>query len=105
MQKILRLVIFLFSVVPTIVFLISFFSFPMLGSIVSDEKTLLEWDLLIRTCIFILLLIALAGYIIYISKTNDSRLSGKKGLWVGLLLFGNILTIPLFWFLYIFKSK
>jgi hypothetical protein len=43
-----------------------------------------------------------ASYIIYVFKSRHVP-SGKKVLWAAVLFFGNMLAMPVFWFLYVWR--
>ena len=52
-------------------------------------------------------LIVLAMMYYYARHTylsDDARLQGKKGLWIWILVLGNVLAVPVFWYLYVFQA-
>lgn len=44
------------------------------------------------------------GFIVYLYK-GSAVPSEKRGLWLALLLFGNVLALPFFWFWYIWRTS
>ena len=103
-ETIIKAVIFLGSVLPVIVFLVSFITLPILMGVASNPEELLEWNDLARITAFLIFTLTVLGYFFYIFKAEDSRLDGKKGLWVGMLLFANIFALPFFWYFYIYQK-
>jgi hypothetical protein len=48
-------------------------------------------------------LIVLVCFLIYLSRLNNFE-KGKKWLWRGLMFFGHVIAIPIFWYFYIWKE-
>lgn len=50
------------------------------------------------------LCIALVGlYVVFVYR-SDTVPAGRRRLWLALLLFGNVVTMPIFWYLHIWRS-
>jgi hypothetical protein len=43
-------------------------------------------------------------FMIYLGRMKNID-NGKKWLWRGLMFFGNVIAIPIFWYLYIWKER
>ncbi len=65
-----------------------------------------EFQTVFRTHLIALLLVALlmAFYLVYLFRTDRVR-PDKKALWAVVLFLGNLLAMPVFWYLYVWPRR
>lgn len=51
-----------------------------------------------------LTLVLMLTFVAYVARAHDPRFSGKRGLWIAILVFGNVFAIPLFWLVFLRRS-
>ena len=107
----LRLVLGVLTIAP-IGYLVLFLSylFPKLASVLEgpapqrDQYSTLFHTVVLLHLTAIVLAFAILGFcIVYLFRT-DRVPPDKKALWATVLLLGNMLTMPVFWYLYIWRE-
>jgi hypothetical protein len=100
MKRFFHLIIGPISLIPlffTIVFIINLFSFPDLWI---SMETMFVWLLYV-----VLIMIGVISYfVVHIFHTTKIR-SDKKTLWTILLFFGHVVTMPVYWYLFVLTDE
>ena len=104
MKKMIILILGLFSIWP--LFYIAFFiisSFTNIGQRVDQSNSAL--DPTIQILFFLTMAITyiiMILYIVFLFRTD--RIKGdRRALWAVVIFFGNIIALPIFWYLYFFR--
>lgn len=95
----------LLSLAPSIVLLALFLFEPFLYQLGIQRALVSELGQLIRLICAVIILAMMAFYGRHIFTSGDSRLDSNKGLWIAILIFGNVFGVPLFWYLFMRHSK
>jgi Na+-driven multidrug efflux pump len=100
MQKITNktsnLFLALISIVPSILLItISLFE-PVLYNMGLDDHLISEVAQFIRLISGLMIIGMMLYFIYYVLTSDDNRISSKKGLWIAVLLIGNIFAVPFF---------
>ena len=79
-------------------------AFDSMSGQMTQEEMQAKFDLLFRLHLGTMALIGglLIVYIVYLFRTEHVP-KDKKALWAVVLFMGNILSMPVFWFLYVWK--
>lgn len=89
-----------FSLAPTIILLTLFLFEPFLYQVGIERSLLSEFGQLMRLICAVIILAMMVFYGRYVLTSGDSRLDTKKGLWIAILVLGNVFGVPLFWYLF-----
>ena len=70
----------------------------------NPDQTRAEFDAIFRLHLgtMLLIFVLIASYITYLFKTENVP-KDKKALWAVVLFMGNMLAMPIFWFLYVWR--
>ena len=55
-------------------------------------------------CLNLCILLVLVCYLLYVGRLKTVE-TEKKWLWRGLMVFGHVFSIPIFWYFYIWKGR
>lgn len=95
----------LISTLPTVLLLLIVVLEPVLYGIGIDREIVADVSDWIRGICFVLVVVMVFYYGRMVYRSEDSRLSGRRGLWINVLILGNLFAIPIFWYLFIRKQK
>lgn len=92
------------TVLPIVYMFYFFTAFGSMDGQMTQEEMQVKFDLLFRLHLGTMALMVglLVIYIAYLFKTENVP-KDKKVLWAVVLFLGNILAMPVFWFLYVWK--
>lgn len=102
MQKITNktsnLFLALMSIAPPILLITTSLVEPILYNIGLDRYLISEIIQFIRLASGLMIIGMMLYFIYYVLTSDDNRISSKRGLWVAILLIGNIFAVPFFWY-------
>jgi hypothetical protein len=90
----------LLSVVPSAALIAILILEPFLYGTGIDRGVLAETGQAIRLVCALIVIAMILYFISHINASKDSRFIKNKSKWVTALIFGNVFTVPLFWFIF-----
>ncbi len=84
------------------VYFIAFPDFPRPTSSHEEARAQVALMFQVQAAVMIECWALVIAYIVYVFKTRHVP-AEKKALWAAVLLFGNIIAMPVFWFLYVWR--
>lgn len=93
------------SLAPPIILIAMFLLEPFLNQAGIERSLVSELGQTIRLVCAAIILVMIFYYGRYIFTSGDSRVDSNKGLWIAVLVLGNVFGVPLFWYLLIHHPK
>ena len=94
----------LLTLLPVAYLFVFFFLFDWLSTLVTSEEQRIGFGVLWGASLVMVALIwgLVTTYLVYLFKTSHVP-AEKKALWAAVIFLGNIFTMPVFWFIYVWK--
>jgi hypothetical protein len=93
------------SLVPPLVFIVVALFEPWFYGLGWDKREVSDMAETIRVCAALLVIAMMVYFAAYLHAVDDPSIEGKKSLWTWILILGNILAVPVFWYVFIWRPK